>query len=98
MDMARRAFLKYLGTALLMILLFGSLQSAWAAPRYPEKTDLVVSDNAAIFSKDTVDDLNSFHNTLKNDTGVKLWVVTVHFLDGQDVTAFGQEVFRLWNL
>lgn len=96
--MARRAFSRYLGTALLMILLVSSLQSAWAAPRYPEKTDLVVSDNATIFSKDTVDDLNTFHNTLKNETGVKLWVVTVHFLDGQDIAAFGQDVFRLWNL
>ncbi len=96
--MARRAFFRYLVTALLMILLLYSPLNAWAAPRYPEKTDLVVSDNATIFSKDTVDDLNTFHNTLKNETGVKLWVVTVHFLDGQDVTAFGNEVFRLWNL
>lgn len=96
--MALRAFFRYLGTALLMLLLLYSPMSAWAAPRYPEKTDLVVSDNATIFSKDTVDDLNTFHNTLKNKTGVKLWVVTVHFLDGQDVLAFGREVFRLWNL
>jgi hypothetical protein len=96
--MARRAFFRYLGTALLMLLLLYTPMSAWAAPRYPEKTDLVVSDNATIFSKDTVDDLNTFHNTLKNKTGVKLWVVTVHFLDGQDVLAFGREVFRLWNL
>ena len=96
--MARRAFFRCLGTALLMILLLYSPLNAGALPRYPEKTDLIVSDNANIFSKSTVDDLNTFHNTLKNETGVKLWVVTVHFLDGQDVSAFAREVFRLWNL
>ncbi len=96
--MARRAFFRCLGTVLLVILLLYSPLSAWAAPRYPEKTDLVVTDSANIFSKDTVDDLNTFHNTLKNETGVKLWVVTVHFLDGQDKTTFAREIFRLWNL
>ena len=96
--MARPAYFRCLGTVLLLILLFNMPLHAAAAPRYPEKTDLVVSDNANVFSKDTVDDLISFHNTLKNETGVKLWVVTVHFLDGLDVSAFGREVFRLWNL
>ncbi len=96
--MARRAFFRCLVTALLMISLLFSTLNAWAAPRYPEKTDLTVSDNANIFSKKTVDDLNTFHNTLNNQTGVKLWVVTVHFLDGLDVSAFAREVFRQWNL
>ena len=96
--MARRAFFRCLGTALLMILLLYSPLNALAVPRYPEKADLIVSDKANILSKDTVDDLNTFHNTLKNKTGVKLWVVTVHFLDGMDISDFAREVFRLWNL
>ncbi len=96
--MVRRALYRYLGIALLMIMLFCSPLNAWAAPRYPEKTDLVVTDGANIFSKNTVDDLNAFHSTLKNETGVKLWVVTVHFLDGVDVSTFARDVFRQWNL
>jgi len=96
--MARRAFFCCLGTTLLIILLLSIPLNTLAAVRYPAKTDLAVSDNANILPEQTITDLNTFHETLKNKTGVKLWVVTVHFLDGMNVSSFGHEVFRQWNL
>ena len=96
--MARRALIRLLGSTLLIVLMLALPLAAMASPRYPAKTDLPVSDNANIFPEQTVFDLNTFHDTLKNKTGVKLWVVTVHFLDGMNVSDFGREVFRQWNL
>lgn len=96
--MARRVLFNCLGIALLMVMLFQLPQYAMASPRYPAVSDLPVSDNANIFPEQTVFDLNTFHETLKNKTGVKLRVVTVHFLDGMSVSDFGREVFRQWNL
>ncbi len=96
--MARRAFFRRFTAALLLILTLAAALPSLAAPRYPAKTDLAVSDNANILPEETVSDLNTFHETLKNKTGVRLWVVTVHFLDGMNVSDFGREVFRQWNL
>ncbi len=96
--MARRASIRFFGFMLLITLLLALPLSGTAAPRYPTKTDLPVSDNANIFPEQTVFDLNTFHDTLKNKTGVKLWVVSVHFLDGMNASDFGREVFRQWNL
>ena len=96
--MARRALIRFLGFTLLIVLMLALPLAAMASPRYPTKTDLPVSDNANIFPEQTVFDLNTFHDTLKNKTGVKLWVVTVHFLDGMNVSDFAREVFRQWNL
>ncbi len=96
--MARRGFLKSLGLAFIIVLLSGMLTGAPAEPRYPGKTDLTVSDNANIFSRKIVDDLTAFRKTLENATGVKLWVVTVNFLDGESVEGYGQQVFDRWQL
>ena len=96
--MARRASIHCLGFTLLLVMLLALPAAVMASPRYPTKTDLPVSDNANIFPEQAVFDLNTFHDTLKNKTGVKLWVVTVHFLDGLNVSDFGREVFRQWNL
>ena len=96
--MARRPWIRFLGITLLIALMVMLPLTVMAAPRYPTKSDLPVSDNANIFSEQTVFDLNTFHETLKNKTGVKLWVVTVHFLDGMNVSDFGRDVFRQWNL
>lgn len=96
--MARRGFFQGFGLLLITLLLLGIMTGAAAEPRYPDKMDLPVSDNANIFSQETVDNLTAFQKTLENETGVRLWVVTVHFLDGAEVGDYGQAVFDLWQL
>jgi Beta-propeller domains of methanol dehydrogenase type len=65
--------------------------------RYPAKAD-VIADFANVLSKDTISALNEFNTNLKSKTGITLHMATVHFLDGQSVRAFANELFSRWHL
>lgn len=95
--MARTFATRVLVLVLLAAMLLSIAAGAVAAPRYPEKTE-PVSDYADILSPGTMADLKTFRDTLKNRTGVGLWVTTVHFLDGEDISKYTEFLFKNWNL
>lgn len=73
------------------------LASAMAAPRYPEKAD-TVSDLANVLSRETIDALTELNKTLSAKIGVTVNVVTVHFLDGEDIKSYAQTLFSNWEM
>jgi hypothetical protein len=95
--MARTFAIRSLVLAIIAAMLLSIAAGAFAAPRFPEKTE-PVSDYADILSSQTVTDLKTFRDNLKNKTGVGLWVTTVHFLDGEEMPKYADSLFRTWNL
>lgn len=82
---------------LLILAVCAAMPSAQAQPQYPENMG-VVCDVADVFSSETVEDIKAFHATLLDKTGVGFYVVTVHFLDGQDIRTYAQTLFARWGL
>ena len=81
-----------------VLLCFG-VTSVSAAPRFPAKTASgIVTDNASVLSHEMIDALNDFSKLLKDKDQIRLNVVTVHFLDGEDVRIYAKELFERWNL
>lgn len=87
---------KFLMLCLALVLCL-AVMPAQAAPRYPEQSD-VISDTASVLSRETVDALNSFNKTLREKTGARLNVATVHFLDGEDIKTYTDTLFGRWGL
>lgn len=64
---------------------------------YPEKNG-PVNDYANVLTAQMAAELKTFHEDLKEKTGVGLYMVTLHFLDGQDIRAYAQGLFDQWTL
>ena len=86
--------MKRLGCLVLLLSLL--CFSASAEVRYPIKT-AEIHDFADVLSQEAVEALKGFNSAL-DKTKVKLYVATVHFLDGEDVRTYTQTVFRRWGL
>ena len=70
---------------------------ACAAPRYPERQG-GTTDAAAVLSQSTLRDLSAYADRLEDETGIRLSVVTVDFLDGETLTRYGEGLFAQWKL
>lgn len=82
---------------LITLALMLAASPALAAPRYPARQG-VVTDSAAVLAAGTVSDLNDYAERLRKATGVQLSVVTVDFLDGSAMDAYGEGLFAHWGL
>ena len=73
------------------------LSFAQAGPRYPVFQGNV-TDAAAVFSTETVNNLRSVIDDVRDETGVNLTIVTVDFLDGYTIDAYAQGLREQWQL
>lgn len=87
--------LRLLLSLLLALCLLAS--TALAQPRYPAQQG-TVTDSAAVLSAQTVSDLNTAADKLKQKTGISLSIVTVDFLDGSTMAAYGEGLRDQWDL
>lgn len=71
--------------------------TALAQPRYPTRQG-TVTDSAAVLSAQTVSDLNTAADKLQQKTGISLTIVTVDFLDGSTIAAYGEGLRSQWDL
>lgn len=71
--------------------------AALAEPRYPDKQGLT-TDAAAVLASSTLEDLSTFNQTLKDETGVQLYAATVDFLDGASLTDYAAGLRAKWGL
>lgn len=81
--------------ALICLVLFSF--TALAAPRIPEKGD-ILSDYADVLSTPTLQEIAAFNERLSEKTGVHLHILSVHFLDGVDISTYANMVFERWGL
>ena len=80
---------------LLAALLCLPLVSAFAEPRYPASQG-AVTDAAAVLSSSTVQDLRKLEDIL--DDTLELYVVTVDFLDGAQLSSYAEGLWEKWDL
>lgn len=80
---------------LLAALLCLPLVSALAEPRYPSSQG-AVTDAAAVLSASTVQDLRKLSDAL--DDTLDLYVVTVDFLDGAQLSSYAEGLREKWDL
>ena len=71
--------------------------SAMAEPRYPAAQG-PVTDAAAVLSATTVQDLRELAERLDDADTLELYVVTVDFLDGETISAYGEGLREKWGL
>lgn len=83
--------------ALLLCLCLCLCLTASAEPRYPSRSG-ATTDTAAVFSHTTMEDLNEFHTRLERSDTLMLHIVTVDFLDAQEVSAYADTLFDRWKL
>ena len=70
---------------------------ASAEPRYPEKGG-VATDAAAVLSAEVLEDLRTLDKRLDKADVPQICLATVDFLDTQEVQAYADALFDLWNL
>ena len=70
---------------------------AAAEPRYPAKAG-VTTDAAAVLSHETLEDLRTLDSRLDKADALRLFIVTVDFLDAQPVQDYADALFDRWNL
>lgn len=71
--------------------------SAAPQPRYPQKNG-PINDFANVLSAQTVQELNAFAEEVQKETGASFYLATVHFLDGQEISAYAQSLAARWEL
>ena len=81
--------------ALTFVMLFSSF--ALGEARYPTLGG-VVTDDANVLSQTTAKDIASYAEKLESDTGVKVHVALVLFLDGETVQTYTDKLFTRWEL
>ncbi len=82
-------------TALAMI--FMPLNAAYAA--LPEPTDdFFTADYAQVISSETEQKIISTGRTLAEKTGAEIVVVTLDFIDGEDIEQYAYDLFNYWQL
>ena len=82
-------------TVLAATLLLGG--SAFAQARYPERAG-VLTDDANALTQTMAADIASYAADVEDETGVRLNIVLVHFLDGEPVQAYADTLFARWAL
>lgn len=82
---------------LLSAILFLPLFSALAEPRYPASQG-AVTDAAAVLSSSTVLDLRELAKILDDEGTLQLYVVTVDFLDGAQLSGYAEGLREKWDL
>jgi len=70
---------------------------AWAAPNFPALTGRVV-DDANILSAATKEDLTQKLAALEVKTSRQLVVVTIHSLQGYEISDYGYQLGRAWGI
>ena len=70
---------------------------AWAAPNFPALTGRVV-DGANILSAATKEDLTAKLAALEDKTSRQLVVVTIHSLQGYEISDYGYQLGRAWGI
>ena len=71
--------------------------SALAEPRYPGKTG-DATDAALLLSAQTLSDWARLAENVKDETGVRLYLATVDFLDGATLAEYGAGLRDKWDL
>lgn len=71
--------------------------AALAEPRYPAQAG-ATTDRAAVLSHETLEDLRTLDSRLKAADALRIRIVTVDFLDAQDVQVYADTLFTRWNL
>lgn len=89
--------MKRLLSLLLAAILCALSASALAEPRYPGRQG-AVTDAAAVLSAPTVQDLRALAERLDGAGTLRLHVVTVDFLDGATLSAYGEGLRDKWGL
>ncbi len=84
---------------LILLLLLSVCTVALAQPRYPIGDDEVcVMDAACVLSVSTVRDVEKLSDRLEDEADVRLVVVTVDFLDGENLADYAQGLRDEWYL
>ncbi len=84
---------------LILLLLLSVCTVALAQPRYPVGDDEVcVMDAACVLSVSTVRDVEKLSDRLEDEADVRLVVVTVDFLDGENLADYAQGLRDEWYL
>lgn len=84
---------------LFLLLLLSVCTVALAQPRYPDGDDeAVVVDAACVLSVSTVRDVEKLSERLEDEADVRLVVVTVDFLDGENLADYAQGLRDEWFL
>lgn len=80
-----------------LLLLCLAVSCACAEPRYPSRTG-ETTDAAAVLSHTTLEDLRTLDSRLDKADALRLRIVTVDFLDGEDVQDYAETLFERWSL
>ena len=70
---------------------------ASALPRLPAHAG-AVTDAADVLSAQTAADFSAYASEVEAETGLRLQVALVHFLDGLDARAYAEALFSAWGL
>ena len=70
---------------------------ASALPRLPARAG-AVTDAADVLSTQTAADFSAYASEVEAETGLRLQVALVHFLDGLDARAYAEALFSAWGL
>ena len=70
---------------------------ASALPRLPAHAG-AVTDAADVLSAQTAADFSAYASEVEAETGLRLQVALVHFLDGLDARAYAEALFSAWEL
>ena len=71
--------------------------TAFAEPRYPERNG-VATDHAGVLSARMLEDLRTLDDRLDHADALRIRIVTVDFLDGQDIDVYARTLFDRWHL
>ena len=71
--------------------------SAFAAARMPENRG-ALTDDANVLGTATAKDVTAYAERVEEETGVKLHVALVNFLDGVEVKTYARQLFQRWEL
>ena len=81
-----------------LILCLGNITWACAETEYPPRPQGTVADLAGVLGEQTIRDMETLSGRLEEKTGGHLFVLTRHFLGGQEVSHYAQRVFEVWGL
>ena len=71
--------------------------AAFAAVRMPENRG-ALTDDANVLGTLTAKDVMAYASRVEEETGVKLHVALVNFLDGMEVKTYARQLFQRWEL
>lgn len=83
--------------AALCLLLALVMTTAAAAARLPARRG-TVTDDADVLGAQTASDIAAYAETVEDESGLRLHVALVHFLDGLDAQSYADALFDAWAL